>query len=139
VNSASVLSRLPEGLASPCEPTPFWNPTKRFPSKLTMSSGWVSDSVFAVPLPFGWKLCFSVVAWTIWLTLSGLLEAPVLVLTGEALAAELELELELEVEAESEHPAVPSRLTAATVTPSEVAVRRVKIFMRRVVPVPGDT
>ena len=27
VNSTRVLSRLPEGAASPCEPTPFWNPT----------------------------------------------------------------------------------------------------------------
>ena len=27
VNSTRVLSRLPEVLASPCEPTPFWNPT----------------------------------------------------------------------------------------------------------------
>ena len=26
VTSTSVLSRLPEALASPCEPTPFWNP-----------------------------------------------------------------------------------------------------------------
>ena len=27
VNSTRVLSRLPEPLGSPCEPTPFWNPT----------------------------------------------------------------------------------------------------------------
>ena len=27
VISTRVLSRLPDGATSPCEPTPFWNPT----------------------------------------------------------------------------------------------------------------
>jgi hypothetical protein len=100
-----------------------------------MSSGWVRDSVVAAPFPFDWKLCFSVVAWTIWLAAS----APVVVLPALA-PTELEpvlgllLGLEVELEPELEHPAVPSRPAATTVTPSQVAVRRLKMFMRRVVP-----
>jgi hypothetical protein len=49
----------------------------------------------------------------------------------EALALALalgELELELEPELELEHPAVPSTPAATTVAPSQVAVRRLKMF-----------
>jgi hypothetical protein len=49
----------------------------------------------------------------------------------EALAlalAELELEPEPEPEPEPEHPAVPSRPAAMTMAPSQVAVRRLKVF-----------
>jgi hypothetical protein len=43
----------------------------------------------------------------------------------------LEAPLELELgEPELEHPAVPSRPAATTVAPSQVAVRRLKIFTR---------
>ena len=66
------------------------------------------------PVPFGWKLCFSVSPKTICLTVNVL---------GEALAwGELELELE--------HPAEPSRPAAMTVAPSQAAVRRLKMFTR---------
>ena len=92
-----------------------------------MSSGWDSDSVIIAPLPFGWKLCFSVVSWTICLRLSPLLEAPAVELP--VALAELELELELE-ELELEHPAVPSTLAATTVALSQVAVRRLQMFMK---------
>ena len=81
-----------------------------------MSSGWVRCSVLGAPLPPGWKVCFSVVPKAICLTVSVLLDALAL--------AELELELELE------HPAVPSRPAATTVAPSQVAVRRLKVFTR---------
>jgi hypothetical protein len=52
---------------------------------------------------------------------------------GAALALELALalalgELELELELELEHPAVAARPAATTVTPSRVAVRRLKVF-----------
>ena len=66
------------------------------------------------PVPFGWKLCFSVSPKTICLTVNVLGEALVL--------GELELE--------PEHPAVPSRPAATTVAPSQVAVRRLKMFTR---------
>src|SRR6266566_9260024 len=58
------------------------------------------------------------------LTVSVLLEALAL--------AELELELELE------HPAVLSRLAAMTVAPSQVAVRRLKVFTKLFVCDPND-
>ena len=83
-----------------------------------MSSGWTRCSVLAAPLPNGWKLCFSVVPKTICLTVSVLVEA----LALAELGAELELELE--------HPAVPSRPAAMTVAPSQVAVRRLKVFTK---------
>jgi len=81
-----------------------------------MSSGWVRCSVLTAPVPPGWKLCFSVVPKAICLTVSVLFEALALAL------AVLELELELE------HPAVLSRTAATTVAPSQVAVRRLKMF-----------
>jgi hypothetical protein len=92
------------------------------------------------PLPFGWKLCFSVVAKTICLRASPVVEAPAL----ELALAELELELlalaelELELELELEHPAAPSRPAATTVAPSRVAVRRLKFFIVRLVLDPSD-
>jgi hypothetical protein len=97
-----------------------------------MSSGWVSDSVFAAPLPSGWKLCFSVVARTICLTVSALLAAPAPALALAELELELGLELELELglELELEHPAVPSRPAATTVTPSQEAVRTLKVITK---------
>jgi hypothetical protein len=91
-----------------------------------MSSGWVRRPVIAAPVPPGWKLCFSVSPKTICLTVSVLLEAPAL---APALA---ELELELE------HPAVHSRPAATTMAPSQVAVRRLKIFTRLFVGDPSD-
>jgi hypothetical protein len=97
-----------------------------------MSSGWLSDPVFAAPVPPGWKLCFSVVPWTICLTVSPLLEAlalAALVLALElVLELELELELELVLELELEHPVVAARPAATTVTLSQVALRRLKVF-----------
>ena len=75
-----------------------------------MSSGWVRDSVFAAPLPSGWKLCFSVVARTICLTVSVLLEA--LALAELVLVLVLVLLLVLELELELEHPAVATRPNA---------------------------
>jgi hypothetical protein len=96
-----------------------------------MSSGWVRDSVFAAPLPSGWKLCFSVVARTICLTVSVLLEALALaelVLVLVLLVLELELELE--------HPAVATRPAATTVTLSQVAVRRLKMFTNDLYAIP---
>src|SRR5690348_5661544 len=95
-----------------------------------MSSGWVRCSVFVAPFPFGWKLCFSVVAKTSCLTLNVLLEAPTLGLGLPPALAELELE--------PEHPAVPSRPAATTVAPSQVAVRRLKVFTTRFVCDPSD-
>src|SRR5690348_11360330 len=79
-----------------------------------MSSGWVRCSVLAAPVPPGWKVCFSVVPKAICLTVS--------VLLGALALAELEPELE--------HPAVPSSPAATTVAPSQVAVRRLRVFTR---------
>jgi|SRR5579859_7201232 hypothetical protein len=101
-----------------------------------MSSGWERPSLFAVPLPFGWKLCVSVEAWTICLTVSVLLEALALALAlAELELDELELELELD---ELEHPAVAARPAATTVTPSLEAVRRLNVFMTGLVCHPRD-
>jgi hypothetical protein len=78
-------------------------------------------------LPFGWKLCFSVVTKTICLRLSPLggalvVELPVALALAEPVAlGELELELE---EFELEHPAAPNTLATTTVALSHVAVRR---------------
>src|SRR5215471_14072219 len=91
-----------------------------------MSSGWLRDPVIAVPVPFGWKLCFSVVPKAICLTASVLLEA-----------AALGLEVPLG-EPELEHPAVPSRPAATTVAPSQEAVRRLKVFIELFVGDPCD-
>ena len=88
-----------------------------------MSSGWDSDSVFIAPLPFGWKLCFSVVAKTICWSLSPLFEALPVELALAVAELGLELELELE-ELELVHPAAPSTLAAMTVALSQVAVRK---------------
>src|SRR5579859_3653155 len=94
-----------------------------------MSSGWESPSVFAVPLPFGWKLWVSVAAWTICLTVSALLEALAVALALAELELALdELELELD-ELELEHPVVAARPAATTMTPSLEAVRRLNVFM----------
>jgi len=68
------------------------------------------------PVPFGWKLCLSPSPKTICLTVNVLGEALGLGLAG--------LELELE------HPAAPSRPAATTAVPSQVAVRRLKMFTR---------
>jgi hypothetical protein len=82
------------------------------------------------------------VAKTICLTLSALLEAPTLGLELEL--AELELELELELvfelvlELELEHPAIATRPAATTVTLSQVAGRRLKMFTKPVVSDPSD-
>jgi hypothetical protein len=104
-----------------------------------MSSGWDRPSLFAVPLPFGWKLCVSVEAWTICLTVSVLLEALALALAelelDELELDELELELELD---ELEHPVVAARPAATTVTPSLEAVRRLNVFMTGLVCHPRD-
>jgi hypothetical protein len=106
-----------------------------------MSSGWERPSVFAVPLPFGWKLWVSVAAWTICLTVSVLFEALALALAlAELELDELgldELELELELD-ELEHPAVAARPAATTVTPSLDAVRRLNVFMTGLVCHPRD-
>ena len=82
-------------------------------------------------MPFGWKLCFSVVDKTICLRLSPLVEAPAvelpvaLALAELALELEPALELELELEEfELEHPAAPNTLATTTVALSHVAVRR---------------
>ena len=80
-----------------------------------MSSGWIRCSVLVAPVPFGWKLCFNSVPKTSCLAVS------VLGTLGLGLALALgELELE--------HPAVPSRPAVTTVAPSQVAVRRLKMF-----------
>jgi len=92
-----------------------------------MSSGWLRDPVVEAPVPFGWKLCFRVVPKATCLTVSCL---GALVL-GLALG-------ELEVVLELEHPAVPSRLAAVTVAPSQVAVRMLKMFTRGFVRDPGE-
>jgi hypothetical protein len=89
-----------------------------------MSSGWVRRPVVAAPVPFGWKLCVSVSPNMSVLKVNVLLGA--LELALPLALAELELELELELE----HPAVPSRPAATTVTPSRVAGRRLKVFTR---------
>ena len=81
-----------------------------------MSSGWVRRPDVAAPVPFGLKVCFSVSPKAICLTLSvllGALEVP------PALGV---------VVLELEHPAAPSRPAVTTVTPSQVAVRRLKMF-----------
>jgi hypothetical protein len=104
-----------------------------------MSSGWERPSVFAVPLPFGWKLWVSVAAWTICLTVSALFEALALAVAelelDELGLDELELELELD---ELEHPAVAARPAATTVTPRLDAVRRLNVFMTGLVCHPRD-
>jgi hypothetical protein len=103
-----------------------------------MSSGWERPSLFAVPLPFGWKLCVSVAAWTICLTVSVLFEALALALAPDELELdELELELALD-ELELEHPAVAARPAATTVTPSLETVRRLNVFMTGLVCHPRD-
>jgi hypothetical protein len=56
------------------------------------------------------------------------------------LAAGLEVEVEVvELELELVHPDIPSRAAAATVTPSQVTLRMLKVFMRAVVRAPDDT
>ena len=92
-----------------------------------MSSGWLRDSDVAAPLPFGWKLCLSVVPKTICLTESVEFEALALELALALAVAELELELELELE----HPAVLSSPAATTATPRRVAIRTLKVFINR--------
>ena len=87
-----------------------------------MSSGWTRRSVCVAPVPFGWKLCFSVSPKMSCLTVNVL---------GVALVLGV-LELELE------HPAEPNRPAATTVAPSQVAVRRLKMFIGRFVCDPGD-
>ena len=94
-----------------------------------MSSGWLRDSDVAAPLPFGWKLCLSVVPKTICLTESVEFEALALELALALAVAELELELELELE--PEHPAVLSSPAATTATPRRVAIRTLKVFINR--------
>jgi hypothetical protein len=86
------------------------------------------------PLPFGWKLCLSVVPKTICLTESA---------EFEALAVELALALglavpELELELEPEHPAVASRPVTPTATPRRGVIRMLKMFRNRFVRDPGD-
>src|SRR5215469_601865 len=107
-----------------------------------MSSGWLRPSDFAAPLPFGWKLCLSVVPKTICLSESGEFDAPVpdgaLVLADAELGLELGLELEEELEPELEQPAVLSNPAATTAMPRRVAVRTLKVFMNRFVRDPGD-
>src|SRR5215471_17623339 len=96
-----------------------------WPPRAAMSSGWVRRSVFIAPVPPGWKLCFSSSPKAICLTVS----VPFGTL-GLALAlGELEVELE--------HPAVPSR-PAATVAPSQAAVRKLKTFTKPLVCDPSD-
>jgi hypothetical protein len=103
-----------------------------------MSSGWLSDSVAVAPLPFGWKLCLSVVPKTICLT-----ESPELAVLAVELALALglavaELELELELELEPEQPAVASRPVATTATPRRGIIRTLKMFINRFVRDHGD-
>ena len=103
-----------------------------------MSSGWLSDSVAVAPLPFGWKLCLSVVPKTICLTESAEFEAVALALEL-ALARRLAVpELELELELEPEHPAVATRPAATTATPRRGVIRMLKMFINRFVRDPGD-
>ena len=78
-----------------------------------MSSGWVSPPVVAAPVPFSLKVCLSVSPKASCLTVSVL--------------GALELALGV-LELELEHPAAPSRPAAATVAPSRVAARTLKIF-----------
>src|SRR5579872_2686772 len=101
-----------------------------------MSSGWERPSLFAVPLPFTWKVCSSVAAWTICLTVSVLFEPLALALALDELELELD-ELELELD-ELEHPVVAARPAATTVTPSLEAVRRLNVFMIGLVCHPRD-
>src|SRR5579859_7714335 len=97
-----------------------------WPPSATMSSGWIRCSVAGVPVPFGWKVCFSNVPKAICLATSVL---------GAALGLVLALgELELELE----HPAAPSRLAATTMVPRQVAVRRLEMFTVRFVLHPSD-
>jgi hypothetical protein len=87
-----------------------------------MSSGWLRDSDLVAPLPFGWKLCLSVVPKTICLKVSVPLGVVALVLAvGEP-------EPELELGPELEHPAIPNRPAATTVMLMQVTVRRLNIF-----------
>ena len=67
------------------------------------------------PLPFCWKVCFSVVASRICLTASPLGEA--LALELALVLAELELEVELELELELEHPAVAAQAAPGLILP----------------------
>src|SRR5215469_9884474 len=87
-----------------------------------MSSGWTRRSVCMAPLPFGWKLCFKISPKISCLTVNVL---------GEALALGA-------VELELEHPAIPSRPAATTVTPSQVPARKLKMFTRGFVRLQGD-
>jgi hypothetical protein len=79
-------------------------------------------------VPFGWKLCVSVVPWTICLTANVVLEALELALAELLLLLVLVFELELELELELEHPAIATRPAATTVTLSQVALRVLKMF-----------
>jgi len=81
-----------------------------------MSSGWLRRSVCMAPVPPGWKLCFSTSPNTICLAVSTL---------GAALGLALGV-----VVLELEHPAMPSSPAATTVAPSQVDVRRLKMFTR---------
>ena len=67
-------------------------------------------------------------AWTICLTVSPLLEALALADPVLALVLVLVLVLVLELELELEHPAVATRPAATTVTLSQAALRRLKMF-----------
>jgi hypothetical protein len=92
-------------------------------------------------LPFGWKLCFMVVARTICLMENWLLLA---VAAAVALALALALEvvpvapvleavgLELGLELEFEHPAAPSTPAARTARPSRADEWRRIMFMSTV-------
>src|SRR5580704_13003567 len=101
------------------------------PPRGTMSSGWLRASDVTAPLPFGWKLCLSVVPKTICLTESAEFEAVALelALAVADLGLELGWELELELELEPEHPAVLSSPAATTATPRRVVVRTLKVFI----------
>src|SRR5215469_5814039 len=96
-----------------------------WPPRATMSSGWVRRPDVAAPVPFGLKVCFSVSPKAICLTVSVLGALEVAPALGEVV-------LELE------HPAAPSRPAATTVAPSQVAVRRLRIFTKRSLCDPSD-
>jgi len=65
---------------------------------------------------------------TICLTANVLLEAPPLALALALALAEPVLGLVVELELELVHPAIATRPAATTVTPSQVALRRPKMF-----------